>query len=265
MILRELIEFLEHHVPLHYQEKYDNAGLIVGDEKMELRGVVICLDSTEAVIDEAIQKGCNLVIAHHPIIFTGIKKLTGKSYIGRAVIKAIRNDIAIYAMHTNLDNMLEQGVSTKIARRLGLQGIELLDPKPAFQLKGENVGTGVIGYTEQPVDEKSFLETVKTRMEAPCVRHSEWLGKPIQKVAICGGAGSFLLKTAIRQGADVFITADFKYHEFFDADAKILIADIGHYESEQFTIELIHELITKNFSSFAAHFTNVRTNPINYL
>ena len=265
MVLKELIEFLEQKVPLQYQEKYDNAGLIVGDENIEIQGVLICLDSTEDVIDEAIRKQCNVVIAHHPIIFSGVKKLTGKSYIGRAVIKAIRHEIAIYAMHTNLDNMLYGGVSTRIAERLGLANLELLDPKSAFQLRGEEVGTGVIGTLPEPVGESLFLQIVKERMQTPCVRHSDFLQKPVQKIAICGGAGSFLLKTAIQKGADVFVTADVKYHEFFDADRKILIADIGHYESEQFTIQIIHELVTKNFSTFAAHFTSVRTNPINYL
>jgi dinuclear metal center YbgI/SA1388 family protein len=265
MQIKELTAFLEEKAPLQYQEKYDNAGLIVGTDTNEITGVLICLDSTEAVIDEAIEKKCNLVIAHHPIIFSGIKKLTGKTYIGRTVIKAIRNDIAIYAMHTNLDNMLDNGVSEKIAKRLGLRDLGILDPKSEYLAKGIQVGTGIIAKTAEPMDELSFLHMVKDRMKTKVVRHTGLLNKPIEKVAICGGACSFLLKTAILQKADVFITADFKYHEFFDADGKILIADIGHYESEQFTIEIIHELITKNFSTFAAHFTKVVTNPINYL
>lgn len=260
-----MITFLEEHAPLHYQEKYDNAGLIVGNAGNEITGVMICLDSTEEVIEEAIEKGCNMVIAHHPIIFSGIKKLTGKTYIGRTVIKAIKKDIAIYAMHTNLDNKLENGVSERIAKRLGLSKLEILDPKESFLLKGEQVGTGVLGYTNGPLDELSFLRLVKERMNAACIRHSKLLNKKVNKVAICGGACSFLLRTAIMKEADVFITADFKYHEFFDAEDKLIIADIGHYESEQFTIELIHELIKNNFSTFAAHFTKVVTNPINYL
>jgi dinuclear metal center YbgI/SA1388 family protein len=265
MKIRELTSFLESFAPLSYQEKYDNSGLIVGDVDRDITGVLICLDSTEAVIREAIEKGCNLVIAHHPIIFTGLKKLTGQTYIGRTIIRAIKHDIAIYAMHTNLDNLLEGGVSERIAKRIGLRNLEILDPKPGFLARGENVGTGIVGYTENPVDEASFLQWVKDRMAANVVRHTRLLGKPVQKVAVCGGACSFLLKTALHQGADVFITADFKYHEFFDADDRMVIADIGHYESEQFTIELIHEIITKNFSTFAAHLTKVVTNPINYL
>lgn len=265
MKIRELIDFLEERYPLHYQEKYDNAGLIVGDAGNEVSGVLVCLDSTEKVIEEAISLGCNLVIAHHPIIFTGIKKLTGVSYIGRTVMKAIRHDIAIYAMHTNLDNVLDMGVSERIAKRLGLTDLAILDPKPEFELKGLQVGTGVTGLLPGAMPEMPFLQMVKDRMQANCIRHSGLLGKPVQKVAVCGGACSFLLKKAIQLQADVFITADFKYHEFFDADNKIVIADIGHYESEQFTIEIIHELLSNNFSTFAAHFTKVRTNPINYL
>lgn len=265
MKIQELIDFLESVAPLSYQEKYDNSGLIVGDANSEITGVMICLDSTEAVIDEAVEKGCNVVVAHHPIIFSGIKKLTGRTYIGRTVIKAIKNNVAIYAMHTNLDNLLEGGVSERIAKRLGLTDLEILDPKTSFVLKGENVGTGVIGYTPEPMDEKVFLQMVKDKMQANVIRYTSLRNKDVEKVAVCGGACSFLLKTAIRHEADVFITADFKYHEFFDAEGKLVIADIGHYESEQFTIELIHDLITKKFSTFAAHLTKVVTNPINYL
>jgi dinuclear metal center YbgI/SA1388 family protein len=265
MKIRELIDFMESHAPLKYQEKYDNSGLIVGNADMEISGVMICLDSTEEVIDDAISRGCNLVIAHHPIIFTGIKKLTGKTYIGRTVIRAIKNDVAIYAMHTNLDNLLEGGVSERIAKRIGLKNLEILDPKMTFLTEGINVGTGIIGYTPSAFDEMDFLKEVKKQMNTKVIRYTRLLDKPVNKVAVCGGACSFLLRTAIMQGADMFITADFKYHEFFDAEDKLVIADIGHYESEQFTIELIHDLITKNFSTFAAHFTKVVTNPINYL
>lgn len=265
MKIKDLIEFLESYAPLHYQEKYDNSGLIVGNSYQEIKGVMVCLDSTEEVIDDAIERGCNLVIAHHPIIFSGIKKLTGRTYIGRTVIKAIKNDIAIYAMHTNLDNLLEGGVSHRIAERLQLKDLEILDPKSAFVMKGEQVGTGVIGYTSEAMQELDFLKWLKERMKVNVIRHTRLRNVPVNKVAICGGACSFLLKTALRNEVDVFITADFKYHEFFDADNKLLIADIGHYESEQFTIELIHELITKKFSTFAAHLTKVVTNPINYL
>ena len=265
MKIAELIHFLEEKAPLHYQEKYDNAGLIVGDSDKAISGVLICLDSTEDVIQEAMDKNCNLVIAHHPIIFSGIKKLTGKTYIGRTVIKAIKNDIAIYAMHTNLDNLLENGVSQRIAQRLGLIELSILDPKSEYLLKGLEVGTGVVGYLEKEMEELEFLQMVKENMQANCVRYTALRNKRVKKVAICGGSCAFLLKTAINSEADVFITADFKYHEFFDADGKIVIADIGHYESEQFTIELIYELITKNFSTFAAHLTKVVTNPINYL
>ena len=265
MKIKEVTEFLETVAPLEYQEKYDNAGLIVGNGEDEFKAALICLDSTQEVVDEAISLGCNLIIAHHPIIFQGIKKLTGKTYIGRAILKAIKNDIAIYAAHTNLDNAFENGVSTKIAQKLELDNLEVLDPKEAFLLKGKKVGTGVIATLEEPVSEMDFLVRIKEKLNLQCLKHTRLRNKPVQKVAICGGACSFLLKKARMAGADIFITADFKYHEYFDAENELIIADIGHYESEIFTIELIYDLLKNNFTNFAAHLTNVVTNPIKYL
>lgn len=260
--LYELIAHLEHIAPLKHQESYDNAGLIVGDREMDITGVTVCLDSTEAVIDDAIRRGDNVVVAHHPIVFSGLKKFTGSDYIEKCIIKAIKNDIAIYAIHTNLDNVLEKGVNQKIGNKLGLLNQEILVAKDE---KDPTIGAGIIGFLEAPIKAIDFLTFVKKEMKTDCVKYTEFHKENVQKVAICGGSGSFLLEEAMRKNCDVFITGDFKYHQFFDANQKIIIADIGHYESEQFTIELLVEIISDNFSNFAAHYTKVNTNPVKYL
>ena len=343
MTIRAVLQYLEQIAPPVYQESYDNARLIVGDSSKEVSAVLLCLDSTEAVIEEAIEKGCNLVVAHHPIVFKGLKSLTGKNYVERVLLKAIKADIAIYAIHTNLDNMYHQGVNAKIAARIGLEDTKILAPKavqkrilawgqmeqeigeeqlqalseagglsspPLIQInrdaqvpqlsvafnfrldkkgaalkalenlfphsnweynlssidnKSPMVGSGMIGRLPEEMSELDFLKFLKDRMQVSCIRHTALLGQTIKKVAVCGGAGGFLLNQAKAKGADIFITADYKYHEFFDADGQIIIADIGHYESEQFTIELLHEIISKKFSNFAAYCTAVNTNPVHYL
>ncbi len=353
MKIKNIIHFLESVAPPAYQESYDNAGLIVGNPKQECTKVLLCLDSTEQVIDEAIEEGCQLVIAHHPIVFSGLKKITGKNYIERVIIKAIKNDIAIYAAHTNLDNV-RHGVNQKICERLGLVNSRILAPKkqilnkisflcpiaqveivrkalfdagagdldtfstssfnmlgistandghtmpngdfkvemvfPAYQKNNilntlmkvhphetisyqiiqlenayPNVGSGMIGDLEEPMAGSEFLVQLKEQMNAACIRHTRLLRKKVKRVAVCGGAGSFLLAHAIRQKADVFVTADYKYHQFFDAEDQLIIADIGHYESEQFTIELFYELITNKFSTFEVILTQNNTNPVKYL
>lgn len=258
----EITDYLEEIAPIQLQEHYDNTGLIIGNAMMEVKGVVLCLDSVEAVVDEAIKKDCNLIIAHHPIIFCGLKKLNGKNYIERTVLKAIKHDIAIYAIHTNLDNVFLNGVNSKFAQKLDLFNTQILAPK---DIMNPNIGAGMIGNLSTPMGGADFLSFLKKAMDISCIRHTSILKKPVQRVAICGGSGSFLLKEALRQKADVFITGDFKYHEFFDADGKIIIADIGHFESEQYTIELLFEIISQKFSNFALHLTGVNTNPINYL
>lgn len=363
MIIKELTTYLEAIAPLAYQESYDNAGLIVGNASAEVSGVLVTLDSTEEVIDEAIAKGCNLVVAHHPIIFKGLKKLTGKNYIERTIIKAIKNDVAIYATHTNLDSVVG-GVNFKIAEKLKLEKVKILAPKsqvlmklvvfvpvnnakevlealhaagagmignyshasfrcegtgafrpnekakptigaanvdeevhenrvevifPAYlknqvlaamyrthiyeevahdiiMLENQNseVGSGIIGELSNEMSERDFLAYLKQNMGVSVIRHTKLLGKPIRKVAVCGGSGGFLLGDAIGQLADIFITADYKYHEFFDADNRIIIADIGHYESEQYTKELLKDYICKKFINFAVHLSETPTNPINY-
>lgn len=260
--IREVIEFLEEIAPLDLQEDYDNSGLIYGFPDAKITGIVFSLDLTEEVLHEAMNKGCNLVISHHPIIFRGIKKFTGH-YVDRVVALAIKNDISIYAIHTNLDNVLENGVNGKIANILRLEETSVLKPKPGMELS-EEIGSGVIGYLNKPMEEVVFLDYLKEKMDLKVLKHTALLNKKIEKVSICGGSGSFLLSAAKQVNADVFITADFKYHEFFEADGDIMIIDIGHYESERFTINLLYELITKNFSNFAAHCTKVNTNPIKY-
>ena len=263
--IQDVYNHLHSIAPFQYQENYDNAGLIVGNPNSEVTGVITCLDSTEAVIDEAIAMGANLVVAHHPIVFRGLKRFTGKNYIEKTVIKAIKNDIAIIAIHTNLDNVINHGVNERIAQQIGLTNIKPLAIKTDIDQSKGAVGSGVIGELENEEEELVFLKNLKTRMNAQLVKHTNLLGCPIKKVAVCGGVGGFLLSNAIKARADIFVTSDYKYHEFFDANDKIIIADIGHYESEQFTINLLHEIISRKFSTFAAHCTKVVTNPVNYL
>lgn len=364
MRLRELTNFLETIAPLSYQEDYDNSGLIVGDPDQEVSGALISLDCTEAVVDEAIQHGFNLVISHHPIVFKGLKKFNGKTYVERVVMKAIKNGIALYAIHTNFDNVLD-GVNKKICDKLGVTDASILKPRSgelkklvtfcpdkdaervrnamfnaggggignysecSFNSEGVgtfkagegaepyvgqvgsrhseseirievvypayierkllvalieahpyeevaydlypldnsylHVGSGMIGNLETDHDEITFLRLVKEKLNAKIIRHTALRGRKIRRVAVCGGAGSFLLNNAISAGADIFVTSDFKYHEFFDAEEKLIIADVGHFESEQFTQELLLDLITEKFRNFALRLTTQNTNPINYL
>lgn len=364
MKLKEIVSYLESVAPLAYQEDYDNAGLILGNLEMELSGVLITVDVLEKVVDEAIDKSINLILSHHPIMMSGVKKITGKNFTERIILKAIKNDIAIYAAHTNLDSIWG-GVSSKIAGRLELKNQKILAPasnqlmklvyfvptdyaektrkavfdagagqignydmcsynsngegsfraredaKPFVGNKGEihfekevrvetifpkhlknkiisalikshpyeevaydiyplentydRVGFGVVGDLEIEMDELGFLESLKELFSAKCIRHTKLLNKSVQRVAVCGGSGSFLLPNAIREKADVFVSGDFKYHQFFEAEEQIVIADIGHFESEQITKELFYELLIKKFPKFAVRLTEVNSNPINYL
>jgi dinuclear metal center YbgI/SA1388 family protein len=362
--IKDVTGYLEEWAPLSYQETYDNAGLITGDPSMAVNGVLVTLDCTEDVVQEAIESGCNLIIAHHPIVFKGLKKLTGSNYVERTVIKAIKHDVAIYAIHTNLDNV-HTGVNKKICDKIGLRQLKVLVPKSdtlnklvtfipkenaervtaalyeagagqigdykncSFQLQGQGtfmptegthphigeenkqayvdevrvelifpahikrrlldvlrnahpyeevayyvstlanenqeVGSGMIGQLENPMEPLEFLRGLKNKMDLNVIRHTALLQKKVEKIAVCGGSGSFLLPRAIQAGADFFITADFKYHEFFDADGRITIADIGHYESEVFTKELLVDVLMKKFHTFAIIFSKTRTNPISYI
>jgi len=363
MKIKDIIQFLESIAPLSLQESYDNAGLIIGNSETECTGILTSLDVTEDVVDEARKKNCNLIVAHHPIIFRGLKKLNGKNYVERTVISALRKDIAIYAIHTNLDNVIE-GVNKKIAQKLKLQNCKVLLPKEgtleklvtfapvekaeevrnalfkagagsvgnydecSFNVDGsgtfragegsdpyvgeigkrhienesrvevvfpsfleskiigalkaahpyeevayyvqalrntqDGVGSGLIGELPADVSETELLTLLKSSFQLSVIKHTPLLNKPVRKIALCGGAGSFLLSSAIAAGAQVYITGDVKYHEFFDADNRILIADIGHYESEQFTVELLTEFLQKKFSNFAVLKTEMNTNPVRY-
>jgi len=364
MTIREITAYLDSVAPPAYQESYDNAGLIIGDPEKIISSALITLDVTEAVIDEAIESGCELIIAHHPILFKGIKKINGNSYVERCVIKAIKNDIAIYAAHTNLDSIMG-GVNSKICEKIGLTNLSILAPvkeqllklvtfipenhldnvrealfnagageignydKCSFSNKGtgtfrggdeanpyvgeigefhfekeerfetiiprhlknkvisallkshpyeevaydiyplENslpqIGSGMIGKLPGAENEIGFLSRLLQIFGCKSIRHTYLLGKPVKKVAVCGGSGSFLLPAAIAAGVDIFVTADLKYHDFFDAEEKIVIADIGHYESEQFTKELFYEILIKKFPNFALRLSEVKTNPVLYL
>jgi len=361
--IREIARMIEEYAPLVLQEDYDNAGLIIGNPEQEVKGVLITLDVTDEVIDEAIENHCNLIVAHHPLIFGGVKKINPKNPVGRMILSAVKNDIAVYAAHTNLDNV-SNGVNAMISQKLGLINTSVLQPKekmlkklvtfcpvdfapkvreaifragaghigkyddcsfnttgegtfraqegakpfvgavgevhfepevrietvfPGFlqnrivsaMLKAhpyeevaydvysldnhyENTGAGMIGELPVPETPSEFLKRMKTVFQAGCIRHTKICKDKIKKVALCGGTGSFLLHDAIALSADIFITADVKYHEFFNADNRIIIADVGHYESEQFTKELLMNLIKKKFSTFAVRFSEVNTNPIGY-
>jgi dinuclear metal center YbgI/SA1388 family protein len=262
MTIQAVISVLEAVAPPHLQEPYDNAGLIVGNPSEALTGVLFCLDSTEAIVAEAISLGCNLIVAHHPIVFRGLKRFNGANYVERTVMKAIRNHVSIYAAHTNLDQVHRQGVNSQIAEKIGLEETRILAPKAGA---GIDIGAGLLGRLPQPMEEEAFLRHVKAVMKTNCVRHTALRGRPVQTVAVCGGAGSFLLPEALRAGADAFVTADFKYHEFFDAEGRLVIADIGHFESEQFTIQLLYSIIREKLPTFALHLTKKNTNPVYYL
>jgi len=363
MIIQEVIEHLEELAPLAYAEDFDNVGLLVGNKQSKLTGVLVTLDTIEAVVDEAIENHCNLIVSFHPIIFKGLKKLTGKTYVERVVMKAIKHDIAIYAIHTALDNAL-QGVNDMICNQLELINKRILIPQAetikklttfipkkeaeklrdalfnegagnignyshcsfnvdgigtfngnessnpvlgergkihkeeetqitvtytkhlepkilktlfeahvyeevAYQIttlenKNQNIGMGMIGDLKNPMDEIEFLDFIKKKMQVSSIRHSSLLGKPIKKVGVLGGSGSFAIEAAKASGADIFITADLKYHDFFTAENNIVLADIGHYESEQFTKNLLVAYLTKKITNFAIVLSNTNTNPVKY-
>ncbi|OAV42875.1 Nif3-like dinuclear metal center hexameric protein [Lewinella sp. 4G2] len=258
--IKTITDYLESIAPLNLQESYDNAGLIVGNPTTKVTGILTTLDCTETIIEEAVEKGCNLVVAHHPIVFRGLKKFNGANYVERTIIKAIQEGVAIYAIHTNLDNVRNRGVNAKIAEVLGLTNLEILSPKN----EEGTVGSGMVGELPDPLSEEVFLRHLKAQMKTGTIKHTELAGQPVAKVAICGGAGGFLLDRAKAVGADVFVTSDYKYHEFFDADGEIIICDIGHYESEQFTTQLLAELLTEKFPTFAVLCTERNTNPVRY-
>ena len=259
--ISEILGCITDMAPLHWQESWDNAGLLVGDANMLIDKALITLDVTESVIDEAVENGFHLVISHHPVIYKPLKHLLPENTIERTIIKAIKNDVAIACMHTNLDNSY-LGVSKWLADKLGIKNLEVLEP-----MKVEEdviTGGGMVGYLDEAMDEKDFLAMVKKNLDASALRHSDFLGKKIKKVAVCGGSGFFLLDNVKRCNADAYVTADIKYHDFFNADGRLLLVDAGHYETEQFTKELIANVIIKKFCNFAVSISRVKTNSINY-
>ncbi|MBC7920221.1 MAG: Nif3-like dinuclear metal center hexameric protein [Ferruginibacter sp.] len=362
--IRHLTDSLEQLAPPAYQEGYDNAGLLVGDSAAEAKGVLVSLDVTEAVVEEAVAKGCNLVVAHHPLIFRPLKKLTGATYVERTVVEAIRSGVAVYAAHTNLDHVAE-GVNRRLSAVLGLEGVRILAPRKqtlrklvsfvpvadtqrvldalyeagagqvghyrncSFRSEGtgtfqpdqhanpyvgragvpeevrenriellfpahlennvvralrqshpyeevayyltalendnQEVGAGMVGQLPEAMDERAFLLHLKAKLQLSCVRHTALLGRPVRTVAVGGGAGAFLLPDALRQGADALVTADLKYHDFFAAERAILVADVGHYESEVFTKNLLAEYLSEKFPNIAVVLSTTITNPVNYL
>jgi dinuclear metal center YbgI/SA1388 family protein len=264
MQIAAVLAYLESIAPLSLQEKYDNAGLLTGSGVWECSGALTTLDATEAVVDEAIARKCNLIVAHHPIIFGGLKKITGGNYVERTVISAIKNDIAIYAIHTNLDNIAE-GVNGRMAAKLGLLNCRILLPREGILPDGlREVGSGLVGELPETMGEEAFLARLKTVFGLPIVRHTPLTGRPVKTCALCGGAGSSLIPNALASGANFYVTSDVKYHEFFDADGRMVIADIGHYESEQFTIDLLFEVLREKFPSFAVLKSGLITNPVHY-
>lgn len=265
MQIKAFITSLEEWAPLRFQESYDNSGLIVGDPESNCTGILCSLDCTEAVIEEAIQKGCNLIVSHHPIIFKGIKQFSGDHYVNRTVLKAIQNNIALYAIHTNLDNVLH-GVNSSLADRLHLENRKILAPIPGlFDANGQAVGAGIVGELPLETEPEAFVKWVKEQFKLDVVKHTKLINKNLITIGLCGGSGSFLLDQIKAKNIDCFITSDLKYHDFFEADGKYLLLDIGHGESEQFVPALIVDYLKRKFLTFAVLESEVKTQLISYL
>ncbi len=267
----QVVDALEHYAPLPLQEGYDNAGLQVGlTEAVEMSGALLCLDVTEAVVDEAIRKGCNLIVSHHPLIFRKLARISDENYVQRTVRKAIKNDITIVSMHTNMD-AAKGGVNFKIAEKLGLRNLRFFGGEK--EIDGVKGGEGVIGEITDETDTlhadgiaaDDLVLMLRERFQAECVQCNQLLRRPIRKVALCGGAGSFLLDAAIAAGADAFITGEMHYHEFFGHEQEIQICVIGHYQSEQFTSEIFRSIITEKCPGVKCEISEINTNPIIYL
>ena len=255
--VRDIAAAIENFAPKSLQEDYDNAGLQVGDPEMEVSAVLLCLDVTEEILKEAIERSCNLIVSHHPIIFKGLKSLTGENVIQRIVVEAIRKNIAIYAAHTNLDAAYD-GVSHEIAHILNLKNISVLDPRDG----NCSEGIGVIGESE-PTPKLEFLRRLKDKFNVRSLRYSAYTPRlVIKKVAVCGGSGAFLIKKAIQQGADAIVTGDVKYHDYTSFGEEILIADIGHYESELCSRKIFSRIIRDRFPDFVVYFSERESNPI---
>lgn len=255
--VRDIAKVIENYAPKELQEDYDNAGIQVGDPDMEISGILLCLDVTEDILDEAIDRGCNIIVSHHPLIFRGLKNITGSNAIQRIVIKAIRNNVAIYAAHTNLD-AAKEGVSYEIGHILNMTDMQPLDPKPGNPC----VGIGVIGNIE-PTPKIEFLRRLKEKFNVKALRYSTHSPRlVIKRVAICGGSGASLIKKAIEEGADAIVTGDVKYHDFTSYGDDILIADIGHYESELCVRKILSRIIRDSFPEVVTYFAEKETSPI---
>ena len=261
MYIKEIISLIEDYAPLKFQASFDNSGLLCGNPERELTSILLCIDVTEEVIKEAIDKGHNLIISHHPLIFSGLKHITPATYVERCVIDAIKHDITIYAAHTNMD-VVSNGVSGRMADKLDLYHRQILQPE-GDPMDGN--GFGIIGELQQPVESMAFLQQIKEIFRCDRLRYTTPHTPFMQRVAVCGGAGASFFKQALAGQSDIYISGDFKYHDFFLTENRIMIADIGHYESEQFTKEIFYEILTKKISKFAVQFSEINTNPIKYL
>ena len=259
MKLKEVVSALENFAPLSLQDSYDNAGLQIGlTEDADVTGALLCLDVTEDVIDEALEKGCNLIVSHHPLLFRPCKTITGADYVERCVMKAIKGGVAVYAAHTNLDNA-DGGVSCRMAEKLSLQQVS-----PLRSIDGhEGAGSGITGILPQPMDSGDFAALVKSVFKVDAVRYNSWKGS-VKKVALCGGAGAFLVPDAIRAGADAFVTGEIGYHRFFGYEHDIMLLELGHFESERYTVDLLEDILAAKLPQLKTLKTQLRTNPINY-
>ena len=266
MKIREITDAIEKFAPLRLQEDWDNAGIQVGDPEADITGILLCTDATEDVVAEAIELGSNLVISHHPLIFHGLKKIMGRTPVERTVAMAIKHDITIYSAHTNMDSAWH-GVSFRMADKIGLTNVEFLDDnrvEPYGDARCDIAGCGVIGNIE-PMPAHVVLKRVKTAFGVGAVRYSGDGNRMVSRVALCGGAGGFLLDKAVNAGAQLYVTADMRYHDFLENSQRIVVADIGHYESEHFTKEIFLEIIRKKSPTFAVAFAKSETNQVNYL
>ena len=257
--IKDITRFLDDTFHPEYQEEYDNSGFLMGNGEEEYRGALVTLDVTEEVVDEALEHGLNLIVSHHPMIFTGVKRITDRNSSGRLIMKLIRKGIAVYAAHTNLDN-LKDGVNGILSERLGLHNCRILKP---FD-NNDDLGAGMVGELETPMDTTEFLQRVKTILGLPTIRYAGHR-TTLKHVAICGGAGSFLIEEALAAGAGIFLTADLKYHDFQRCTDRMMLADIGHYESEQFAKEIIYRAILKKFSNFAVRISERQHSLISYI
>lgn len=261
MKIKEVISALERFAPLPLQEGFDNAGLQVGLTEAEVSGALLCLDVTERVVDEAVALGCNLIVSHHPLLFHALKRIEGVDEVQRTVIKAIKKDITVVSMHTNMDNA-KGGVNYKIAEKMRLVEPQFFASKT---VDGIECGSGVIGSLEKPMAADDFIVMLKRNFDVECVQCNQLLHRPIKRVALCGGAGSFLLNDAIAAKADAFVTGEMHYHEFFGHEQEIQIAVIGHYQSEQYTNEIFETIIRDECPGVKTYLTKANTNPIIYL